>query len=104
MPGKDLPSGIEMSADRLRDAEDQSAGERAPQAAEPTDDDGFKAEDQPRPDGSKLARTARNTPAMATTARESAIASAKTWRLSRPISCATAGSSAVARKARPIAV
>ncbi len=55
-------------------------------------------------DGSKLVRTARNTPATATTASDSAMASANTWRLSRPISCATAWSSEVARKARPKAV
>ena len=40
-------------------------------------------------DGSKLVRMARNTPAMATTASDSAMARPKTWRLSRPISCAT---------------
>src|SRR5262249_3278119 len=51
--------------------------------------------------GPKLARTARNTPAIATTASESAIASAKTWRVSRPISPATDWSSEVARNARP---
>ena len=39
--------------------------------------------------GSKLVRTARNTPATATTASDSAMASAKMWRLSRPINCAT---------------
>ena len=55
-------------------------------------------------EGSKLARTARNTPAMATTASDSAIAIANTCRVSRPISCATAWSSEVARKARPSAV
>ena len=42
--------------------------------------------------------------ATATTASESAMASANTWALSRPISCATVGSSAVARNARPQAV
>src|SRR5436190_12857619 len=42
--------------------------------------------------GSKLVRTAMSTPAMATTASEMAIASANTCRLSRPMSCATAGS------------
>ena len=106
VPGEDLPAGIKMRADRLRHAEDQSARERAPQAAEPADDYGLETEDQPRRAlrWIEMARTARNTPAIATTANDSAIASAKTWRLSRPISCATAGSSAVARKARPIAV
>ncbi len=54
--------------------------------------------------GSKLVRTARNTPAIAITASESAMASANTCRLSRPISCATDWSSEVARKARPNAV
>ena len=54
--------------------------------------------------GSKLVRTASNTPAIATTASDSAMARAKTWRLSSPMSCATAGSSEVARKARPSAV
>ena len=54
--------------------------------------------------GSKLVRTARKTPATATTASDSAIASAKMWRLSSPISCATDWSSEVARKARPSAV
>ena len=55
-------------------------------------------------DGSKLARMAMSTPAMATMASDSAMASAKTWRLSNPISCATAGSFEVARNARPSAV
>ena len=54
--------------------------------------------------GSKLARTANSTPATATTASDSAMASPKMWRLSSPMSCATAGSSEVARNARPSAV
>src|SRR5262249_37552274 len=54
--------------------------------------------------GSKLVRTARNTPATAMMASDSAMASANTWRLSSPISCATLWSSEVARKARPTAV
>ena len=54
--------------------------------------------------GSKLVRTARNTPAIAMTASDSAIAMANTWRVSSPINCATAWSSEVARKARPSAV
>ena len=48
MPGKELPAGIDLRADRLRDAEDDAAGERAPQAAEAADDHGLEAEDQPR--------------------------------------------------------
>src|SRR5262245_22206779 len=55
-------------------------------------------------DGSKLVLIASNTPATATTASESAMARAKTRRLSRPTSCATSWSSDVARNARPIAV
>ena len=39
--------------------------------------------------GSKLARTASSTPATATMASDSAIASANTWALFRPMSCAT---------------
>ena len=55
-------------------------------------------------DGSKLARTARNTPAIATTASDSAIARPKMWRLLSPIMRAISASSEVARKARPRAV
>ena len=55
-------------------------------------------------DGSKLARTASSTPAIDTTAIDSAIASPNTCALSMPINCATSGSSDVARKARPVAV
>ncbi len=52
MPGEDLPFGIDRGPDRLRDAEDDAAGQRAPQRAEPADDDGLEGIDQPRrPDG-----------------------------------------------------
>src|SRR5664279_5045726 len=40
--------------------------------------------------GSKLVRTAKKTPAMAMMANDSAIAIPNTWRVSRPINCATA--------------
>ena len=46
--GQQIPAGIELRADGLRDAEDDAAGERAPHAAEPADDHGLEAEDQPR--------------------------------------------------------
>ena len=48
MPGQQLPARIDLRADRLRHAEDDAARERAPHAAEPADDDGLEAEDQPR--------------------------------------------------------
>ena len=48
MAGEHLPARIDLRADRLRDAEDDAAGERAPQAAEPADDHRLEAEDQPR--------------------------------------------------------
>ena len=54
--------------------------------------------------GSKLARTASSTPAIATMASDSAIASPNTCALFRPMSWATDWSSEVARKARPSAV
>ncbi len=47
-PAKQLPARIDLRADRLRHAEDDAAGKRAPHAAEPADDDGLEAEDQPR--------------------------------------------------------
>src|ERR1043166_3511877 len=46
--GQEIPAGIELRADRLRDAEDDAARERAPHAAEPADDDGLETEDQTR--------------------------------------------------------
>ncbi|MNC74840.1 hypothetical protein D3C75_1262650 [compost metagenome] len=51
--------------------------------------------------GSKLVRTARNTPAMDTTAIARAMARPKMWLLLMPISWAVCWSSEVARKARP---
>src|SRR5439155_27371939 len=46
--GEQLPARIDLRADRLRHAEDDAAGQRAPHAAEPADDDRLEAEDQPR--------------------------------------------------------
>src|SRR5579872_1971140 len=40
--GEDLPFGIDMRADGLRQADDNAAGERAPQAAQPADDHSFE--------------------------------------------------------------
>ena len=37
MPGQDLPFGIDLGADGLRDAEDDTAGQRPSKAAEPAD-------------------------------------------------------------------
>ena len=89
------------------DAEDDAADERAPHAAQPADDHRLEAEDQPRrPDGRiEIGRAPPGTrrrwrPPPAT----SAMAMAKTWRVSSPMSCATGWSSEVARKARPSAV
>ena len=48
MAGEHLPARIDLRADRLRDAENDAAGERAPEAAEPADDHRLEAEDQPR--------------------------------------------------------
>ena len=48
MAGEQLPARIDLRADRLRHAEDDAAGERAPHAAEAADDHGLEAEDQPR--------------------------------------------------------
>ena len=49
MPGQDLPAGIDLGADALRDAQDDAAGQRAPEVAKPADDHRLEAEDQPRP-------------------------------------------------------
>ncbi len=91
-PAKQLPARIDLRADRLRHAEDDAARERAPHAAEPADDHRLEAEDQPRrarsPDRSWCARRGRRRRPRRR-ASDSAMASAKTWRLSRPISCAT---------------
>src|SRR4029077_1582439 len=46
--GEQLPARINLRADRLRNAENDPAGERAPHAAQPTDDHRLEAEDQPR--------------------------------------------------------
>src|ERR1700730_3062617 len=46
-PRQDLPFRLERGADRLRDPEDDRAGERPPQAAEAADDDRLEGEDQP---------------------------------------------------------
>ena len=48
MAGQQLPARIDLRADRLRHAEDDAAGQRAPHIAEPADDDRLEAEDQPR--------------------------------------------------------
>jgi hypothetical protein len=88
MASQQLPARIDLRPDRLRHAENDAAHQRAPHIAEPADNDRLEAEDPMA--GSKLVRTARNTPAMAMMASESAIAMANTWRVSRPINCATA--------------
>jgi hypothetical protein len=79
MAGEHLPARIDARADRLRDAEDRPAGQRAPQAAEPADDDRLEREDQPRrPDRRiEIGAHPRNTPAIATTASATPIATAK---------------------------
>ena len=52
MAGEDLPFRIDRGADGLRDADDDAAGQRAPEAAEAADDHGLEGIDQPRrPDG-----------------------------------------------------
>ena len=48
MAGEDLPFRIDRRADRLRHADDDAAGERAPERAEPADDDRLEGVDQPR--------------------------------------------------------
>src|SRR5258708_29106100 len=48
MPGKHLPTGIDVGADALSHAEQDAAEKRAPQAAEAADDHGLEAENQPR--------------------------------------------------------
>ena len=107
MAGEDLPFRIDRGADRLRDADDDAAGERAPQAAEPADDHRLEGVDQPRradgrievgADAEEERRRRRRRPSRAP------------WRwrrcvlLSMPISCAVSVSSEMARKARPSAV
>ena len=51
MPGKDLPFRIDRSTHRLRHAEDDAAGKRAPERTEPADDDRLEGIDQPRRSG-----------------------------------------------------
>jgi hypothetical protein len=46
MPGQDLPFGIDLGADGLGDADDDAAGQRAPQAAQAADDDGLEGVEQ----------------------------------------------------------
>ncbi len=94
-------------ADRLRDAEDDAAGERAPEAAEPADDHRLEGVDQPgRPDGRiEIGADAEEEggdapPTMAMPGGQRVDAS----RSSMPIRPAVDGSSEVARKARPSAV
>ena len=48
MAGEDLPFRIDARADGLRHAEDDAAGERAPEAAEPADDHRLEGIEQPR--------------------------------------------------------
>jgi hypothetical protein len=45
--GQDLPFGVDGRAGCLRNADDDAAGQRAPQAAEPADDDGLEGEYEP---------------------------------------------------------
>src|SRR5499433_3960292 len=48
MPGEHLPARVDVGADALRNAEQDPAAQRSPQAAETADDHGLEAEDQPR--------------------------------------------------------
>ena len=48
VPGKLLPLGVDGRADGLRDAEDDAARQRAPEAAEPADHHGLERIEQPR--------------------------------------------------------
>ena len=70
--------GESLAPDGLRDAEDDAADQRAPERAEAADDHGLEGEEQP--DGPaadvKVVRMPRKTPATATMASDSAIASA----------------------------
>src|SRR5436189_6336540 len=52
VPSQDLPFRIDLGADGLGDADDDAAEQRAPQAAEPADDDGLEGIEQAcGPDG-----------------------------------------------------
>ena len=92
MAGKSLPSGVNLGTHRLRYTKDDTTGECAPHAAKSADNHRFEAKYQTcRANGRiKIISTARNTPAIAITANDRAIAMANTWRVSRPISWATA--------------
>ena len=64
-----LPFRIELGADGLREADNDAAGQRAPQAAEAADDDSLERVDQPSGPmvGSKLARMPRYSAAIVAT-------------------------------------
>src|SRR5215470_13280401 len=50
--GEQLPAGVNLRADRLRNAENDASGKRAPHAAQAADDHRLETEDQPgRTDG-----------------------------------------------------
>ena len=104
MPGEQLPARVDHRAQRLRDAQDDAAHQRAPEIAEAADDHRLEAEDQApgaRWTGRNWRACARNTPARATTASDSAIARPNRCLLSSPSGDAISRSSEVARNARP---
>lgn len=78
MPCQHLPARINLRPNALCYAKNNAANQRAPKIAKPANDYGFKTKDQsPGPmKGSKFERMARNTPASATTAKQSAVAEA----------------------------
>ena len=86
MAGEQIPARVELRADGLRHAQDDAAGERAPHEPSPPMITASKPKiSRAGPiDGSKLARTASSTPAIATTASDSAIASPKYGGCSAP--------------------
>ncbi len=48
MAGEQLPTRIDLCADRLRDAENDAAGQRSPHAAKSADDHRLESENEPR--------------------------------------------------------
>ena len=94
-------------AERLGDAENHAAQERAPKAAEPADDHRLEREDQPSRTAAriKVVRIASSTPAIAVTIAAMRHGDAQKGAGCRPHRArAVSASSEAARKARPSAV